>query len=53
MKSGLGQMLDILDFRQVTRSDTRLGPDMEMEFCLGFEDVGGSTLDISCTSHRY
>ena len=39
-KSGMGQMLDI----QVTRSDIRLGPDMEMEYWLGFEAVGGNYL---------
>ena len=39
----MGQILDILDFRQVTRSDISLGPHVEVEYWLGFEDVGGST----------
>ena len=42
-KSGVWQILHILDFRQVTRSDIRMEPDMEMEGWLGFENVGGST----------
>ena len=52
-KSGGGadfETLNILDFRHVTRSHFGLVPDMEMKCWLGFEDVGGSTLDISCTS---